>query len=97
MESQTTSNYYGPHATKEDYDRAFELARIDAIKLSKTEPRVVRTAARIHYIKEKTLLTTIYRSKRRERNLHGLYNKHGGNNRVLDLEQEEVIRQYCYS
>jgi hypothetical protein len=39
-------------------------------------------------------LNMLFRQK--QRNSEGVYNKHGGNNKILNDAQEEAIRQYCY-
>jgi hypothetical protein len=44
-----STNYYGPHITKLDYDRAFNNTRLWALK---SEEHRLTTAARIYYVKE---------------------------------------------
>jgi hypothetical protein len=48
------------------------------------------------YTMEEALRKAILRSKKKERNANGTYNRHGGNNTILNEAQEEAIRQYCY-
>jgi hypothetical protein len=94
MEASNSSNYFHfPHVTKQDYDRAFNNARNDALK----DPELTPTsAARIYHVKEEALRKSVFRARRKQRNSDGLYNTHGGNNKVLNEAQEEAIRQYCY-
>ena len=87
------SFYYGPHHTKQDYDRAFNSARLWA--LENPEERVT-AAARIYHVKEDSLRQSVHRSTKKLRNSQGEYNKHGGNNKILNQAQEEATRQYCY-
>ena len=89
----STLNYYGPHATKQDYDHAFNSARLWAIN-NPNEP--CPTAARIYHVKEDALRQSVHWTKNKQRNSQGEYNKHGGNNKILNNAQEEAIRQYCY-
>jgi hypothetical protein len=90
MEASNVSNYYYfPHVTKQDYDRAFNSARNEALK----DPDLSTTsAARIYHVKEDSLRKSVLRSRRKERNASGLYNTHGGNNKILSDAQEEAIR-----
>jgi hypothetical protein len=87
-------NYFGPHATKPDYDRAFDQARNYA--LGEGEEENSATAARIYHVKEDALRKSVYRSQEKKRNLSGLFNKSGGTNKILNAAQEEAVRQYCY-
>lgn len=87
-------NYYGPHFAKQDYDRAFNNALQWTLGEGSEENPAV--AARIYHVKEDSLRQTIYRLKKKQRNSEGVYNKHGGNNKILNEAQEEAIRQYCY-
>jgi hypothetical protein len=41
-------------------------------------------AARVYHDKEDSLRQTIYRLKNKQRNSEGVYNKHGGNNKILN-------------
>src|SRR6187402_1358539 len=91
---EQSSNYYGPHRTKPEYNRAFNSARIWAIENPKESPRA---AARIYHVKEEALRKSIIRFRKpKERNAEGEYNSYGGNNKILNASQEEAIRQYCY-
>jgi hypothetical protein len=85
--------FYGPHATKSDYDQAFNDARLWALESDEHKPTA---AARIYHVKEHALRKAVLRSKQKVRNSAGLYNTWGGNNKVLNDAQEEAIRQYCY-
>jgi hypothetical protein len=89
-----SSFYYGPHCTKQDYDCAFNEARLWALGEGSGETHAA--AARIYHVKEDALRKSVYRSRRRQRNSDGLYNQHGGNNKILNEAQEEAVRQYCY-
>jgi hypothetical protein len=88
-----STNYYGPHVTKADYDRAFNEARLWALENAEHRPT---TAARIYHVKELALCKSVLRSRQKVRNAAGLYNTWGGNNKILNNAQEEAIRQYCY-
>jgi len=48
-----SSSYYGPHHTKQDYDRAFSDARLWALGEGINKPPV--TAAKIYHVKEEAL------------------------------------------
>jgi hypothetical protein len=85
--------YYYPHKTKSDYDQAFNNARLWALE---NDEETALTAARLYHVKEQSLHKSVYRSKTRRRNNQGVYNQHGGNNKILNDTQEEAIRQYCY-
>jgi hypothetical protein len=85
--------YYYPHKTKPDYDQAFNNARLWALE---NVQESVKTAARVYHVKEKAIEISVYRSKVRKRNNQGLFNRHGGNNKILNDAQEEAIYQYCY-
>jgi hypothetical protein len=76
-----SSNYYGPHVTKLDYDQAFNEARLWALKSEEHRPTA---AARIYHVKELALCKSVLRSKQRVRNTSGLYNRWGGNNKILN-------------
>jgi hypothetical protein len=88
------SNYYGPHNTKPEYDHAFNNALSWALGEGSGEN--FTAAARIYHIKEDSLRQAIYWLKEKQRNSEGVYNKHGGNNKILNDAQEEAIYQYCY-
>jgi hypothetical protein len=94
MDTTNPSNYYHfPHVTKQDYDRAFNTARLEVLK----EPELLpAAAAKIYHVKEDSLRKSVLRSRQKQRNASGLYNTHGGNNKILSDAQEEAIRQYCY-
>ena len=87
-------NYYGPYPTKREYDLAFSDALLWALGEGSGENST--TAARIYHVKEDSLRRAINRSKKNQRNSEGVYNKHGGNNKILNEAQEEAIRQYSY-
>ena len=89
----SSNYYYSSHVTKQDYDRAFENARKESLECPDLSPTQI---ARIYHVKEDSLRKTVLRIKRKERNANGLYNRHGGNNKILSEAQEEAIRQYCY-
>ena len=85
--------FYYPHASEADYHRAFNEARewcLESIENSAI------TSARIYHVKEEALRKSVFRARTRQRNSQGLYNTHGGNNKILNAAQEEAIRQYCY-
>ena len=89
--------FYGPYRTKPDYDRAFGEAREWALREGAKDPHPSSTAARIYHVKEPALRQSVLRAKKKtERNAQGLYNQHGGHNKILNPAQEEAIRQYCY-
>lgn len=85
--------YYYPYKTKPDYGQAFNNARLWALE---NDEESVLTAARVYHVKETVLKVSVFRSKTRKRNSQGVFNRHGGNNRILNDVQEEAIRQYCY-
>jgi hypothetical protein len=92
-ECPNSTCYYAHHATKLDYDQAFDEARQWALK---HPAESARTAARIFKVKEEAFRKSMLRLRKKERSSSGLYNQHGGNNKVLNKAQEEAIRQYCY-
>jgi len=85
--------YYFPHVTKQDYNRAFNTARLDVLKTPELLPA---TASKKYYVKENSLRKLVLRSKQKQRNSNGFYNTHSRNNKILSDTQEEAIRQYCY-
>jgi hypothetical protein len=85
--------YYYLHKTKPDYDQAFNNARLWALE---NDEESVLTVTRVYHIKETTLKVLVFRSKTRKRNSQGVFNRHSGNNKILNDVQEEAIRQYCY-
>lgn len=91
--SYPSTNFYGPHVTKADYDRAFNEARLWALESEQHRPTA---AARIYHVKEHAVLKSVSRARQKVRNTDGLYNMWGGNNKILKEAQEEAIRQYCY-
>ena len=93
LSTYPSTNYYGPHVTKADYDRAFNEARLWALESEEHRPTA---AARIYHVKELALCKSVLRSRQKVRNAAGLYNTWGGNNKILNNTQEEAIRQYCY-
>ena len=85
--------YYFPHVTKQDYNRAFNTARLKVLQTPELLPAI---ASKKYHVKENSLRQLVYRSKQKQRNANSLYNTHGGNNKILSNAQEEAIRQYCY-
>jgi len=85
--------YYYPYKIKTDYDQAFNNARLWALE---NNEEIAVTATRLYRVKERALYKSIYRSKTRKRNNQGVFNRHNGNNRILNDTQEEAIRQYYY-
>jgi hypothetical protein len=73
--------YYFPHVSKEQYNRAFNRAREWALENPKQQ---LTAAARIYHVKEDSLHKSVLRSKTKQRNPKGLYNRHGGNNKILN-------------
>jgi hypothetical protein len=61
------------------------------------EQQLPYVAARIWHVKEDSLRQSIYRTRKKQRNLQGLFNKHSGNNKILDAAQERAIFQYCFN
>jgi hypothetical protein len=58
MEASNSSNYFHfPYVTKQDYDRAFNNARNDALKDPELTPIL---AARIYYVKEEALCKLVF-------------------------------------
>jgi hypothetical protein len=76
-----STNYYGPHITKSDYDRAFNEARLWALE---SEEHRLTAAARIYHVKEYIVRKSVLRLKQKARNTAGLYNAWGGNNKILN-------------
>ena len=66
-----STNYYGPHVTKSDYNRAFNEARLWALK---SKEHRLTTATRIYYVKEYIVRKSVLRLKQKARNMAGLYN-----------------------
>ena len=92
-----TPNYYGPHFTKRDYDHAFNNALQWALGEGSEEiPLLLPESITLRRTLDLYIPQTIYRLKNKQRNSEGVYNKHGGNNKILNEAQEEAIRQYCY-
>jgi hypothetical protein len=85
--------YYFPHVTKQDYNRAFNTARLEVLETPELLPAA---ASKKYHVKEDSLRKSVLRSKQKQRNSNGFYNTHGGNNKILSDAQEEAIRQYCY-
>jgi hypothetical protein len=85
--------FYYPHATEADYHRIFNEARDWCLE---NDDNSAITAARTYHVKEESLRKSVLRERNKKRNSQGLYNTHGGNNRILNEAQEEAIRQYCY-
>ena len=90
-----STNYYGPHATKEEYNYAFNKARQWALGEGSKEQ--IATAAKMYHVKTDSLRKVVSRAKiTKERTRKGVVIRHGGQNKVLTDTQEEAIRQYCY-
>ena len=70
-----STNYYGPHVTKSDYDQAFSEARSWVLESEDHRPIA---AARIFHVKEYALAKAVLRSKNKVRNEAGLHYKWGG-------------------
>jgi hypothetical protein len=85
--------FYYPYTTEADYHRVFNEAREWCLE---NDDNSAITAARIYYVKEASLRKSVLRKRNKKRNSQGLYNTHGGNNKILNEVQEEAIRQYCY-
>ena len=85
--------FYYPHATEADYYRIFNEARDQCLE-NDDNPAI--TATRTYHVKEESLRKSVLRERNKKRNSQGLYNTHGGNNRILNEAQEEAIRQYYY-
>jgi hypothetical protein len=81
ISSYPSTNYYGPHITKADYDRAFNKARLWALESEEHRPT---TIIRIYHIKELTMRKSVLWLKQKARNALGLYNTWGGNNKILN-------------
>src|SRR5271168_2499276 len=87
LSTYPSTNYYGPHITKADYDRAFNEARLWALESEEHRPTA---AARIYHVKELAIQKLVLRLKQKARNAVGLYNMWGGNNKILNDAQEEA-------
>ena len=85
--------FYYPHATEADYHRIFNEARDQCLE---NDDNSAITATRIYHVKEASLRKSVLRERNKKQNSQGLYNTHGGNNRILNEAQEEAIRQYYY-
>ena len=85
--------YYFPHITKQDYNCAFNTARLDVLKTPELLPA---TASKKYYVKENSLRKLVLRLKQKQRNSNSFYNTQGKNNKILSDAQEEAIRQYYY-
>lgn len=91
--AETPTYYRFPHLTKSDYDQAFRNARAWAEEHPEESTEVT---ARIFHVIEDSLSRAIRRSEGNQRNEKGLFNTHGGNNKILDKGMEGAIRQYYY-
>lgn len=87
----TRKIYWGKHATKSAYDKAFAEA-IEWRLQHPTEPPT--TTARIFNVKEDALRQALYRRRRRGQLIRE--SKRGGHNKILSEAQEEAIQRYCY-
>jgi hypothetical protein len=72
--------YYFPYVTKQDYDRAFNIARLKVLQTLELLPII---ASKKYYIKENSLRQLVYRLKQKQRNTNSLYNTHNRNNKIL--------------
>ena len=54
------------------------------------------TAARIFKVDEDAIRKALKHKEEKNRNNHGFFNTHGGNNRILTESQEEAIFSYCF-
>jgi hypothetical protein len=87
--------YFYPHLHKEEYDRAFNLARRWALDNPNELPTA---AARIYYVKVLAFRKSVRRAKDgsdQKRDSQGRLPQHGGHNKIMDESMEEAIRQYC--
>ena len=72
--------YYFFHITKQDYNRAFNIARL---KVLKTPELLFAIASKKYYIKEDSLRKLILRLKQKQRNSNSFYNMYNKNNKIL--------------
>ena len=72
--------YYFPYITKQDYDRAFNIARLKVLQTLELLPII---ASKKYHIKENSLRQLVYRSKQKQRNTNSLYNTYNKNNKIL--------------
>ena len=72
--------YYFPHVTKQDYNRAFNIARLEVLK---TPELLLAAASKKYHVKEDSLRKSVLRLKQKQRNSNSFYNTHGGNNKIL--------------
>jgi len=95
---RTTSNintidfsdyYYFPHITKQDYNRAFNIARLEVLK---TPELLLAATSKKYHVKEDSLRKLVLRLKQKQRNSNGFYNTYSRNNKILSNAQEEAIR-----
>jgi hypothetical protein len=56
LSTYPSTNYYGPHVTKSDYDRAFNKARLWALESEEHRPTAF---AKIYYVKEFALYKSV--------------------------------------
>jgi hypothetical protein len=73
LETGDTSSdyYYFPHVTKQDYDQAFNAARLWALDHPE---EASTTAARIYHVKELALRKSVCWLRQKQRNTQGVYN-----------------------
>jgi hypothetical protein len=62
LSTYPSTNYYGPHVTKADYDRAFNEARLWALESKEHLPTA---PARIYHVEELALCKSVLRSRQR--------------------------------
>jgi len=72
--------YYFPHVTKQDYNRAFNIARL---KVLQTPELLLAIASKKYHVKENSLRQLIYQLKQKQRNANSLYNTYNKNNKIL--------------
>jgi hypothetical protein len=75
-------DYFVVFGSERLYDRVFNKARPWALGEGIDEPHTA--AARIYHVKEEALRKSINRKKNKKRNSQGVFNQHGGNNKILN-------------
>jgi hypothetical protein len=72
--------YYFPYITKQDYNRAFNIARLEVLK---TPELLLATTSKKYHVKEDSLRKLVLRLKQKQRNSNSFYNTHNRNNKIL--------------
>jgi uncharacterized tellurite resistance protein B-like protein len=72
--------YYFLHVIKQDYNRAFNIARLEVLQTPELLPAI---ASKKYHVKENSLQQLVYRLKQKQRNANSLYNTHSKNNKIL--------------